>query len=255
VSGVSYTEHEKAAKCGGGKPGVLRARAAADSALAAGSQSGHYPRHIQNPASMTYVECPHCGGKALNVATRCPQCGGDFPSRPLQRGASVERTLRVAPLLLAATIVILVTVIGVALSRSSARPTGIAAADSAGTPLAATPRTATSRADTTLPASAPARAALSAGDAVPAATTVPAGDAVRTGAPVSTPTTAIRRYARTWTHVRTAPTRAAASTLVLDPGDTVQVDSLRRGWYRVLMDGRAVGYVHRSNLDVAPPSP
>ena len=226
----------------------------ADSALAAGSQSGHYPRHIQNPASMTYVECPHCGGKALNVATRCPQCGGDFPSRPLQRGTSVERTLRVGPLLLAAAIVAVVVVIGIALSRSSSRPTGAAAADSAGTPLAATPRTATSRADSTPPTSAPARAAPSAGGAVPAATTVPAGDTVPAGTTVSTPDP-LRRYARTWTHVRTAPTRAATSTLVLDPGDTVQVDSLRRGWYRVLMDGRAVGYVHRSNLDVAPPSP
>jgi hypothetical protein len=40
---------------------------------------------------------------------------------------------------------------------------------------------------------------------------------------------------------------------VLNPGDAVIVDSLVRGWYRVLVDGRALGYVHRSTLDVARP--
>jgi hypothetical protein len=40
---------------------------------------------------------------------------------------------------------------------------------------------------------------------------------------------------------------------VLNPGDAVLVDSLVRGWYRVLVDGRAVGYVHRSTLDATRP--
>jgi hypothetical protein len=31
------------------------------------------------------------------------------------------------------------------------------------------------------------------------------------------------------------------------------VDSLLRGWYRVLEDGRTIGYVHRSTLAAAPP--
>jgi hypothetical protein len=62
-----------------------------------------------------------------------------------------------------------------------------------------------------------------------------------------------RRFARTWVNVRGARDRAAPVVRVLNPGDAVQVDSLSRGWYRVLIDGRAVGYVHRSNLDPVPP--
>jgi len=41
---------------------------------------------------------------------------------------------------------------------------------------------------------------------------------------------------------------------VLNPGEAVLVDSLKRGWYRVLADGRIVGYVHRTQLDAAPPA-
>ena len=46
--------------------------------------------------------------------------------------------------------------------------------------------------------------------------------------------------------------RPRRTEAILDP--IVQVDSLSRGWYRVLIDGRAAGYVYRSNLDpVSPP--
>ena len=62
-----------------------------------------------------------------------------------------------------------------------------------------------------------------------------------------------RRFARTWVNVRGARARAAPAVRVLNPGDAVQVDSLSGGWYRVLIDGRAAGYVHRSNLDPVPP--
>ena len=62
------------------------------------------------------------------------------------------------------------------------------------------------------------------------------------------------RVARTWVNVRGRRGRSTPTVRVLDPGDAVQVDSLHRGWYRVLIDGRAAGYVHRSNLDpVSPP--
>jgi hypothetical protein len=40
---------------------------------------------------------------------------------------------------------------------------------------------------------------------------------------------------------------------MLNPGDAVTVDSLVRGWYRVTVDGRALGDVHRSNQDVSRP--
>jgi hypothetical protein len=68
------------------------------------------------------------------------------------------------------------------------------------------------------------------------------------------PSPLARRFARTWVNVRGGRGRATPSVRVLNPGDVVQVDSLSRGWYRVLIDGRAAGYVHRSNLDpVSPP--
>jgi ribosomal protein L37E len=59
--------------------------------------------------------------------------------------------------------------------------------------------------------------------------------------------------ARMTPSVDTTPALAAPAVRVLNPGDAVQVDSLSRGWYRVLIDGRAAGYVHRSNLDPVPP--
>lgn len=67
------------------------------------------------------------------------------------------------------------------------------------------------------------------------------------------PATTIRRYAQTWVNVRDARRRASPSIRVLNPGEAVQVDSLQVGWYRVVVDGKPGGYVHRSNLGTAPP--
>jgi hypothetical protein len=63
----------------------------------------------------------------------------------------------------------------------------------------------------------------------------------------------IRRYAQTWVNVRGDRTRSAPTVGMLNPGDAVTVDSLVRGWYRVMVDGRTLGYVHRSTLDVRRP--
>jgi hypothetical protein len=63
----------------------------------------------------------------------------------------------------------------------------------------------------------------------------------------------IRRYAQTWVNVRGDRARSAPAVGLLNPGDAVTVDSLVRGWYRVLVDGRTLGYVHRSMLDVSRP--
>jgi hypothetical protein len=67
-------------------------------------------------------------------------------------------------------------------------------------------------------------------------------------------TRGLTRYARTWVNVRDGRAQATPSVRVLTPGEPVLVDSLRGGWYRVLAEGRTVGYVHRSNLDAAPPN-
>ena len=64
-----------------------------------------------------------------------------------------------------------------------------------------------------------------------------------------------RRFARTWTKVRTGRSVTADVAAVLLPGDTVIVDSLSRGWWRVALEGKVLGYVHRSTLVDKPPPP
>jgi uncharacterized protein YgiM (DUF1202 family) len=64
-----------------------------------------------------------------------------------------------------------------------------------------------------------------------------------------------RRYSRMWVNVRRGRNPSARVIRVLKPGEAVLVDSLRQGWYRVLIDGRKVGYVYRSYLDTVPPHP
>jgi hypothetical protein len=96
---------------------------------------------------------------------------------------------------------------------------------------------------TPAPASSPGAVVDSAGS--PPATAP--GPAIRPAGPSA------RRYAQTWVNVRGERTRSAPAVAMLNPGDAVMVDSLVRGWYRVLVDGRVLGYVHRSTLDVARP--
>lgn len=62
-----------------------------------------------------------------------------------------------------------------------------------------------------------------------------------------------RRFARTWTNVRSRRSVAGDLTGVLLPGDTVLADSLSRGWWRVTFEGKVLGYVYRSTLVTEPP--
>jgi hypothetical protein len=73
-------------------------------------------------------------------------------------------------------------------------------------------------------------------------------------APAATPTRAADSsgaeilIARTWTNVRASRSTRADVEAVLLPSDTVLADSLERGWYRVALEGKVLGYVHRSAL-------
>lgn len=176
-------------------------------------------------AITTYMECPQCGRKALSVATRCPHCGVAFPSKPLRRSAPGYRLDRLRPVLAVGGVLLLGAILlAVVVPRLGSK----AAAPAPGTPSGE---------------ASPTRAATPAG-AMPADSTV---EGVAPASPLA------RRFARTWVNVRGARARAAPAVRVLNPGDAVQVDSLSGGWYRVLIDGRAAGYVHRSNLDPVPP--
>lgn len=64
-----------------------------------------------------------------------------------------------------------------------------------------------------------------------------------------------RRFARTWTNVRTRRSPAGDLAGVLLPGDTVLADSLSGGWWRVTFEGKVLGYAYQSTLVTEPPSP
>jgi hypothetical protein len=186
---------------------------------------------------MSYIECTQCGHRALSVASRCPHCGFEFPTRPLHHPMPEPRLDRRRASLVAGGVLVAGVVVAALLHRPGSRP-----ADAG--PV-------TAPADTTISgASETARADSGAADL--------AADSARAAARASPPTgppvrAGVARYARTWTNVREGRARATRSVRVLKPGEAVLVDSLRRGWYRVLADGRTLGYVHRSNLDAVPP--
>jgi hypothetical protein len=176
--------------------------------------------------STTYRECAQCGKRALSVATRCPQCGLEFPPRPLVRGSTVAPLRPRMP--------------GLAL-------TGLALA------AAATLSLALLRGHRGATAAAPASVSPPDGAAGPATTaTVDSASAAIAGA-TATVEPRVSRVVVNWANIRRSRARSSAAVGRLEPGDSVMVDSLSRGWYRVLMDGRPVGYVHRTTLGTVLP--
>lgn len=162
--------------------------------------------------SGSYKQCTECGKRALVVATRCPGCGGEFPPRAEPHGnraLEVGRSLPVPVILgLATAAIMLLATLVGKVEHRQAR------GEEESSSVAATPRLG-------------AR-----GPAVPAHAAAP-GE---------------QRIARTWTRVRARRSTSGDVESVLLPGDTVVVDSLERGWYRVALDGEVLGYAHQSTL-------
>lgn len=160
------------------------------------------------------MQCPECGKRALNIATRCPHCAHEFVVRPDPLPSPTPDVKRyVAPLAAVAAVIALGALGMVVINRTRERA-----------PAAATTVTATRP--------EPETAIAEAAEIRPE-----------------------RRIARTWTNVRTRRTTRADVAGVLLPGDTVLVDSLARGWWRVTLEGEVVGYAHRSTLDTEPSPP
>ena len=167
--------------------------------------------------SPTYITCSECGKRALSIATRCPQCGFEFPARPIERGSWKSDLGRLLPVLVAGGVVVAtITVVTVVMRRPSNRAEGPATGEAPAT-------AAGQEMDTAMAAASPAR---SAGE---------------------------RRFARTWTNVRSRRSVAGDLVGVLLPGDTVLADSLSRGWWRVTFEGKVMGYAYRSTLVTDPP--
>ena len=215
--------------------------------------------------STAYVECPRCGGRALSVATRCPHCGLDFPARPLRRSAGrpdrtgLHRLLAVAGLL---ALGVLLSVVAVQRKPPATDTPAPATAPADTSPAVMTPAVTPPRpvgAPDSTPApvpSAPVPSAPVPSAPVPSAP-VPSAPPSRAPSPSPRPEAEARaeglqRYARTWTNVRAGRGNSTPVTRVLQPGAAVLVDSLRRGWYRVLVDDRVVGYVYRTMLELEP---
>jgi hypothetical protein len=168
----------------------------------------------------SYRQC-ECGKRALSIATRCPACGRELLGPPVKEestGVDVGRFLspRTLGWGLAAAVVVALAVFG-RRGRSSADPSS-ATAGSAGTS---------------------AEVGFSRWDAL---------DTV--SAPAMAPGASELLVAKTWTHVRKTRRVSGEVEAVLLPGDTVVADSLRRGWYRVALEGEVLGYAHQSTLAV-----
>lgn len=186
---------------------------------------------------MSYIQCPHCGQKALSVATRCPHCGHAFESRFWQPMVSGSRRRRIPVGLIIAGVLIAVVIVNavqrelrVTVKTPSARPRVMA--------VAPTP---------------PPRTQLP-GDSLGPAADSPAAPTPTLTPPLSKGTE--RRYASTWVNVRAHRSGSAPVVRILEPGDAVMVDSLRLGWYRAVSDGQALGYVDGRLVGTAPePTP
>jgi ribosomal protein L37E len=163
-----------------------------------------------------YMTCSECGKRALSIATRCPQCGFEFPARPIEQRSWTSDLGRLLPLLVAGGVVAAaLTVVTVVVRRTANRSEGPATAEAH--------VAAGSEMDTAVAAASPAASRSE------------------------------RRFARTWTNVRSRRSADGDLVAVLLPGDTVLADSLSRGWWRVTFEGKVMGYAYRSTLITDPP--
>lgn len=227
---------------------------------------------------MSYIECPSCGKTALSVATRCPHCGLIFTPGMIEQATPPEEPRRLRRLLVMAGALVLLAAVVVVVQiwmggGSSADTTPSVTNDlvSQADPPDSTGAVEEEPAIVTTPSQAepePTRPALetttsirvpppTARDSVVDTTPTPSPAAASPEpAPITaTPPAASRqlqRYAKTWVNVRGARSRNAPAVRVLNPGEVVMVDSLRGGWYRVVIDGQQVGYVDQRYLDVEP---
>jgi hypothetical protein len=206
---------------------------------------------------MPYHQCPDCGQKALSVATRCPRCGVAFEDQFVGHRESGAKHSRVPLTLVATGVAAAILVASTLLHKPGVTPPARlpgTARDSA-PPAAPLPRPLTKplgAAAETAPPASPAPTLVPRESPAPPADRAGLAAATRTTEPVAT-AQAQRRYASTWTNVRADRSGTAPVLRILRPGEPVRVDSLDRGWYRVVAEGHASGYVDRRYLDTSPP--
>jgi hypothetical protein len=214
---------------------------------------------------MPEIECPQCGHRALSVATRCPRCGHEFPPNLIQPLPSTAERHWVRWSVMGAVALALIIVVGrfgrdESASTTSKPPRPEAAAMVVGD---TTPRD-TVRRDSIPPAAAvapaqqppPLKPAPTRPQPQPQLQPQAAPPERRSDVPPSGPAVPAagleQRYATVFVNVRRSRSPSATTTAVLQPGEAVLVDSLRRGWYRITRDGRVLGYADRRFLSTTP---
>lgn len=215
---------------------------------------------------MAYIQCPECGKKALSIASRCPHCARVFENYLRQPPETVLRRPRIpGSLIIAGVLTAIVVVSGaqreVRVTAGMSPPPAPARATPPARPPAARPAAASVSPKATVtpvlvgeltPDSATAVTPIA--DSTPAAP--PIADTAAVESPPPTPPVADDdtepRLASTWVNVRADRSGRAPVVTILEPGDTVLVDSLSRGWYRAVSDGQTLGYVDRSLVRASP---
>ena len=241
---------------------------------------------------MAYIECPKCHQRALSIATQCPRCGQEFLTehpKPLVEEPEGRPQLRLmlavggallgGLLLVALAVMLVVAVVRRHSSSDGLAPPPVLSASPDSAPVIDTRDSGrvTAQSDTAPTVSSPpgVQASAKARDSTPPVApapsrkktapkprddTVPAEPAPTPVAPSATAALPavngqVQRYAKDWVNVRSRRRPGAHIVRVLNRGQAVMVDSLSEGWWRVMIDGQAVGYVYRAYLDTVPPRP
>jgi DNA-directed RNA polymerase subunit RPC12/RpoP len=233
---------------------------------------------------MVMIRCPHCGARALDIATSCPQCHRVLIQNPLEThnwGAlrecgrcrkHIERDAVLCPYCghrvraarlagrTAATAAVLVVLVaaGVAAWRSGLLTSirGVLGPDrpavqASPPPAAAEPESLPLTAPVEVVAS-PIRAALPA-DSAPAAEPRPRTPTATVPAAAPTPPAGlVRRWTSEWANVRAARDVTSEVVRVLAPNLAVDVSDMRRGWWALYANGSLVGYIANSVLRTEP---
>jgi len=185
---------------------------------------------------MSYIQCPQCGQKALSVASQCPRC-----QTPLEAPSSPRRRPIPPWVIVGAAAAVLFVVAGI--SRQLQVTVGNPSVPTAVPPSAPVPA---AKPVTVISPPAPSESLRPAVADSPATAVTPAPAPPPTPPPAAPPRhseTGERRYASTWVNVRAGPSGKAPIVRILQPGESIQVDSLREGWYQVLANGGPGGYV------------
>jgi uncharacterized protein YgiM (DUF1202 family) len=213
---------------------------------------------------MPYVNCPNCGQKALTVATRCPQCGLAFENQFSQAQELVAKQPRSKRgLFIAAAVVAIVLMEAVLRGPGAPPPSRLPTTAVAPNPPPApvvTARPPEVPVDTVRAAPPPPPAETKVEAAPPATVSaVPAAPA-HTAEPAAAPATGAivrpgtrRLYANIWVNVRSERSNSSNVIQILRPGQAVVVDTLIQGWYRIVAEHDAVGYVDKHYLQESPP--